>query len=191
MKQYLVVTGAAGFIGSCMVGFLNAMGEDNLILVDEFKRLDKVPNLEGKKFIFSVERDLFFQWLDAEKPMIKCIYHLGARTDTTEFDYAIHERLNVQYSKNIWRYCTEHKIPLVYASSAATYGSGSLGYNDDMALWKNWSRSTPVVSRMSLTNGLKQEEQPPHCSRNFLMSMDRMNIIKDVWQALYSIRSTR
>jgi ADP-L-glycero-D-manno-heptose 6-epimerase len=127
----IVVTGAAGFIGSCLTGLLNERGFDNLILVDEFSRMDKVPNLKGKKFRNQVERDDFFQWLDLRKPVVEFVFHLGARTDTTEFDYAVHERLNLQYSQSIWDYCMLHQIPLVYASSAATYGSGDLGYSDD------------------------------------------------------------
>jgi ADP-L-glycero-D-manno-heptose 6-epimerase len=130
----IVVTGAAGFIGSCVTGFLNEKGFENLILVDEFNRLDKVNNLKEKKFAFQVERDDFFDWLGLKKPQISFIFHLGARTDTTEFDYAVHERLNLEYSQRIWDYCMIKQIPLVYASSAATYGSGDLGYNDDHQL---------------------------------------------------------
>ena len=130
----LVVTGAAGFIGSCLTGYLNEKGFDQLILVDEFSRLDKVNNLKGKKFIHRVERDDFFNWLEIYKPDIGFVFHLGARTDTTEFDYSVHYRLNFDYSQRIWDYCMMKQVPLVYASSAATYGSGELGYIDDHEL---------------------------------------------------------
>ncbi len=130
----IVVTGAAGFIGSCLTGFLNGKGFDQLILVDEFSRLDKQDNLKGKKFIHRVERDDFFTWLDLKKPEIQFVFHLGARTDTAEFDYAVHERLNLEYSQMTWDYCMLKQIPLIYASSAATYGSGELGYRDDHLL---------------------------------------------------------
>jgi ADP-L-glycero-D-manno-heptose 6-epimerase len=130
----IVVTGAAGFIGSCLVGFLNEKGFEQLILVDEFSRVDKVNNLKGKKFSHQVERDDFFHWLEQKKPSISFIVHLGARTDTTEFDYAVHERLNLEYSQRVWDYCMIKRIPLVYASSAATYGSGDLGYSDNHEL---------------------------------------------------------
>lgn len=133
-SSIIVVTGAAGFIGSCLTGYLNEKGFDNLILVDEFSRLDKINNLKGKKFRNQVERDDFFQWLDLRKPEVEFVFHMGARTDTTEFDYAVHQRLNLEYSQNIWDFCMLKQIPLVYASSAATYGSGSLGYNDDHEL---------------------------------------------------------
>lgn len=132
-RDIIMVTGAAGFIGSCLVGFLNEKGYDKLLLVDEFNRLDKVPNLEGKKYLEKIERDELLEWLEENKPPIGFVFHLGARTDTAEFDYAVHERLNLEYSQDIWNYCVIHNIPLVYASSAATYGAGELGYTDDHA----------------------------------------------------------
>jgi len=127
----IVVTGAAGFIGSCMVGYLNNKGFNNLVLVDEFNDVEKEKNITGKNFITKIERENFFNWLDETKTIIDFVFHFGARTDTTEFDYSIHQHLNVDYSKKIWDFCTQNNIPLIYASSAATYGDGSLGYNDD------------------------------------------------------------
>ena len=127
----IVITGAAGFIGSCLVSFLNNAGYENLVLVDDFSKHQKDVNLEGKIFSLKIEREEFFEFLKRENPEIDFVYHLGARTDTTEFDYSIHEHLNVEYSKKIWNYCVENNVPLVYASSAATYGSGELGYKDD------------------------------------------------------------
>ena len=164
MKKYIVVTGAAGFIGSYMVGYLNHLGEEDLILVDDFSRTDKIPNLLGKKYTHKIERDLFFDWLETEKPSIGFMYHLGARTDTTEFDYSIHDKLNVQYSKQIWNYCTANKIPLVYASSAATYGSGSMGYNDDHAVVDKLVPLNPYgVSKNEFDKwAIQQQDQPPH-----------------------------
>ena len=130
-KGLIIVTGAAGFIGSCLVQFLNEKGFENLVLVDAFEPEQKKVNWQNKKFVATVERIELFQWLETNQPKIDFIFHLGARTDTTEFDYSIHQELNVDYSINIWNYCTEHNIPLVYASSAATYGGGELGYDDD------------------------------------------------------------
>lgn len=129
-KEYIVVTGAAGFIGSCLTGFLNEKGFRDLILVDDFGEAEKAPNLEGKDFAYQVEREDFFSWLAVEKPRVSFVFHIGARTDTTEFDYSIHEHLNVEYSKKIWNYCAAAGIGLVYASSAATYGAGENGYDD-------------------------------------------------------------
>lgn len=126
----IVITGAAGFIGSCLAGFLNQHGFENLVLVDEFSRVDKQDNLKDKRYTQKVERDFFFEWLFRDKQQVDFIFHIGARTDTTEFDYSIHQKLNVEYSQKIWNYCTIQNIPLVYASSAATYGAGEFGYDD-------------------------------------------------------------
>ena len=128
---HIIVTGAAGFIGSCIVGYLNEHGHDRLILVDHFGRADKKPNLEGKKFTACIERTDFFEWLAAEKPRVDFFFHIGARTDTAEFDYAVHRQWNLEYSQQVWVYCTAQQIPLIYASSAATYGSGEAGYEDN------------------------------------------------------------
>lgn len=127
----IVITGAAGFIGSCLVGYLNENGFTNLILVDDFSREDKAPNFTGKFYQERIEREFFFDKICSDKSSIDFVFHIGARTDTTEFDYAVHQHLNVEYSKKIWNHCTIHSIPLVYASSAATYGSGELGYDDN------------------------------------------------------------
>lgn len=129
-KTY-VITGAAGFIASYLVGFLNRQGIDQLILVDDFSRPDKAANLADKKYLQKIERSIFFDWLKTNTIAIDGVFHLGARTDTTEMNYAIHEALNVVYSQQIWNWCAEKNIPLVYASSAATYGNGELGYIDD------------------------------------------------------------
>ena len=129
-KKYIVVTGAAGFIGSCLVGFLNQHGYRDLILVDEFGDPAKEPNWKGKLFAEKVEREVFFEWLNKTRPNLDFVFHIGARTDTTEFDYSIHQHLNVEYSQKIWAWCTGHRVALVYASSAATYGAGEKGYDD-------------------------------------------------------------
>jgi ADP-L-glycero-D-manno-heptose 6-epimerase len=88
---------------------------------------------------------------------------LGARTDTTEFDYSIHEKWNVEYSKNIWTYCTEKNVPLIYASSAATYGDGELGYKDAHDIVGQLKPLNPYgVSKNEFDKwALQQEQQPP------------------------------
>ncbi len=159
----IIVTGAAGFIGSCMVSYLNQLGYTNLILVDEFNRADKEPNLTGKQFTYKVEREELFTWLYNEKPVIEFVIHLGARTDTTEFNYAIHQHLNVEYSQHIWNYCTLNNVPLIYASSAATYGDGELGYDDTHELSHQLKPLNPYgVSKNEFDKWvLHQNDHPP------------------------------
>jgi ADP-L-glycero-D-manno-heptose 6-epimerase len=126
----IIVTGAAGFIGSALVGELLRQGWADIVAVDDFSRPDKAPNLEGKKLTARIDRREFLAWLDANQELVQFIFHLGARTDTTEFDKSIFDELNVAYSKGVWERCVRYGIPLVYASSAATYGDGDLGYDD-------------------------------------------------------------
>lgn len=126
----IIVTGAAGFIGSCLVNKLNNKGFHSIVAVDEFSREDKRKNLSGKSIAASVHRDDFFSWLDEHHQDVQAFYHLGARTDTTETDTALLDRLNLAYSKQVFRSCSLYSIPLLYASSAATYGDGTRGYDD-------------------------------------------------------------
>ncbi len=127
----IVITGAAGFIGSCLVGELNRSGITDLVLVDDFTKTDKSANLEGKQYAQLVERSVFDQWFKENGSGVSFVYHIGARTDTTEFDKAIFDELNVDYSKMVWNHCVKFNIPLVYASSGATYGLGEIGYDDN------------------------------------------------------------
>jgi ADP-L-glycero-D-manno-heptose 6-epimerase len=127
----IVVTGAAGFIGSNMVGRLNAEGFNDIVLVDDFSNQAKNLNFEGKKYTAQVHRNDLFQWIRENHRFVQFVVHIGARTDTTEFNYQIFEELNIGYTKQIWMLCVEYGLPLIYASSAATYGNGELGYNDD------------------------------------------------------------
>jgi ADP-L-glycero-D-manno-heptose 6-epimerase len=126
----IIVTGAAGFIASYLVGYLNEKGHEDLILVDDFSREDKVPNYADKNYIQKIDRTDFPTWLRNNQEKIDMIFHLGARTDTTEMSVEIFNELNLNYSKEIWTICSEKQIPLVYASSAATYGGGEFGYDD-------------------------------------------------------------
>lgn len=127
----IIITGAAGFIGSCLVRKLNEEGYHDLVLVDDFSSQEKNKNLDGKKFTAKVERDRFIPWLRENQQLVQLVFHIGARTDTTEFDKAVFDKLNLNYSKDVWNTCVEFGLPLVYASSAATYGGGEHGYNDD------------------------------------------------------------
>lgn len=127
----IVVTGAAGFIGSCLIGKLNRENFNAIVAVDDFSNETKNRNLDNKKIQLRIERKEFLTWLDANQRLVEFVFHMGARTDTTEFDWEIFQELNVDYSKAVWKKCFEYQIPLVYASSAATYGMGETGYSDD------------------------------------------------------------
>ncbi|PZP50952.1 MAG: ADP-glyceromanno-heptose 6-epimerase [Pseudopedobacter saltans] len=127
----IIVTGAAGFIGSVLVGYLNSLGYEDLILVDTFDDPDKRANWSEKKFTEIVEKEFLERWLGEHPEKIDCIFHMGANSSTTEFNYEIHKKWNLEYTQMLWKYCTEKNIPLIYASSAATYGDGELGYSDD------------------------------------------------------------
>jgi ADP-L-glycero-D-manno-heptose 6-epimerase len=163
-NKSILLTGAAGFIGSYLLGFLNKKGYSNIIIADDFSEEDKWFNFDSKQFAAKVEREELFTRLKTDDPKIDFVFHLGARTDTTEFDYAVHEKLNVEYSKNIWNYCTEKNIPLVYASSAATYGGGELGYKDDHGIIEKLQPLNPYgISKNEFDKwALKQTSQPPY-----------------------------
>ena len=159
----IIVTGAAGFIGSCLVKRLNDAGMDDLILVDDFSDLVKERNLIGKRFLKKVHRDDFNVWMKENGKAITFIYHIGARTDTTEFDVAIFNKLNLDYSKSVWNACIKYNIPLVYASSAATYGAGELGYIDDESIIPQLKPLNPYGDSKNEFDkwALKQHEKPP------------------------------
>ena len=126
----IVITGAAGFIASFLAQELNKTGKNDLVLIDDFSRKDKENNHKNIQCNSRIERTAFIDWFTKNHKKVDFVFHLGARTDTTEMDYSIHEALNVKYSEDIWKICTTHKIPLIYASSAATYGMGEHGYED-------------------------------------------------------------
>ena len=139
----IVVTGAAGFIGSCLVSRLNKAGYEDIVVVDDFSKTEKAKNLEGKTITAKVGRKDFIKWLADFGQEVEFIYHIGARTDTTEFNKAIFDELNVDYSIAVWKACVKFNIPLVYASSAATYGLGEFGYKDDHAVIPNLKPLNP------------------------------------------------
>jgi ADP-L-glycero-D-manno-heptose 6-epimerase len=162
-SKTILLTGAAGFIGSYLLGFLNKKGFSQIIIADDFSEEDKWFNFEEKQFIAKVDRELLFDWLKENDPAVDVVLHLGARTDTTEFDYSIHQRLNVEYSQKIWHYCTQKQIPLIYASSAATYGGGEHGYKDDHAIVEQLQPLNPYgVSKNEFDKwALQQTDTPP------------------------------
>lgn len=158
----IIVTGAAGFIGSCLVSKLNQEGFTDLILVDDFSDAEKMKNLEGKKYSQKIHRDEFIVWLKENQRLVQFVFHIGARTDTTEFNKEIFDRLNLNYTKDIWNVCVEFGLPLVYASSAATYGLGEFGYDDNEAVIDKLKPLNPYGDSKNDFDkwALKQEKKP-------------------------------
>jgi len=126
----IIITGAAGFIGSNVITGLNRAYYKDLVLVDDFSRPERERNYIGKQFVAMVDRRDFPYWVQNNHRYIQMIIHLGARTDTTEFSWDIFQELNVNYSQSVFKLCIEYGLPVIYASSAATYGLGEHGYTD-------------------------------------------------------------
>ncbi len=128
----IVVTGAAGFIGSCIVAKLNERGEQDLILVDHLHDGLKEKNLEGKKYTQYHDKKDFLELVKQDQlTNVKCVIHMGACSSTTLQDEKYFEENNYQYTRTLAQWAMDHGVRFIYASSAATYGDGSTGYCDD------------------------------------------------------------
>lgn len=158
----IIVTGAAGFIASCLVSKLNQEGFKDIVLVDDFSNEEKNKNFAGKIYSQKVDRAIFIEWLKENEHLVQFVFHIGARTDTTEFDKSIFDNLNLNYTKDIWRICVEFGLPLVYASSAATYGLGEYGYEDNHEVVDKLKPLNPYGDSKNDFDkwSLKQEKQP-------------------------------
>lgn len=159
----IVVTGAAGFIASGLISKLNQLGHTKLMLVDNFQHTERLANWQGKSHCLTLRRELFPAWLNNHGNQVRFVYHLGARTDTAEFNMDVLNELNLEYTKSIWKACTNHQIPLVYASSAATYGLGEHGFEDRDDLPPSLEPLNPYgVSKNEFDKWvLQQTETPP------------------------------
>jgi len=159
----IVVTGAAGFIGSYMAGKLNQEGYHDLILVDQFTDPLKISNYISKNYSKLIDRDEFFEWLDDNHRLVELVIHLGARTDTIGQDPDSYKKLNFDYSQRIWTSCVEYGLPLIYASSASTYGDGEFGFDDDHQLIDNFKPLNCYAQSKHDFDlwALAQKQQPP------------------------------
>ena len=158
----IVVTGAAGFIGSCLVTKLISAGYKDIVAVDDFSHPEKAPNLKGKTLTAKVNRTDFSTWLDANHRLVQFVYHIGARTDTTEFNVDLLNELNLHYTQEVWKKCIQYGLPLVYASSAATYGLGEFGYDDNHKVIEKLQPLNPYGRSKNDFDkwALKQTEKP-------------------------------
>ena len=126
----VIVTGGAGFIGSCIVRTLNDMGIEDITIVDHICETDKWMNMRNKKYTEYINRDEFLEKLPEYAGKVTHIIHMGACSATTERDFDFLYKNNYEYTKTLWKFCTENQISFIYASSAATYGDGKEGFDD-------------------------------------------------------------
>ncbi|NGX30323.1 MAG: ADP-L-glycero-D-manno-heptose-6-epimerase [Candidatus Anoxychlamydiales bacterium] len=128
--QIIIVTGASGFIGSCTLRHLNDLGYTNLVLVDDLKN-DKWKNLVGKKFLNLIFKEELFDFLKGRENEIEAIIHLGACSSTICKDSNYLYENNFRFTQKLCEYAIENDQRFIYASSAATYGDGNMGFSDD------------------------------------------------------------
>jgi len=134
-----------------------------VVAVDDFSNEKKAPNLEGKRLSAKVHRDEFATWLKQNHRFVQFVFHIGARTDTTEMDKKVFDTLNLNYTKTVWKLCVEYGLPLVYASSAATYGAGELGYDDDESVINKLKPLNPYgISKNEFDKWALKEKKTPY-----------------------------
>ncbi|MBM3601520.1 MAG: ADP-glyceromanno-heptose 6-epimerase [Alphaproteobacteria bacterium] len=127
----IVVTGGAGFIGSNLVAGLEARGVNELVVCDRLGQGDKWRNVAKREIADLVPPDRLLDYLDIHAREIECVFHMGAVSATTERDVDLIMRENFTLSLALWHWCARHGVRLIYASSAATFGDGAQGFDDD------------------------------------------------------------
>ena len=159
----ILITGAAGFIGSYVASGLYKAGYNKLLLSDDFSREAQKANYASLANQEFVDRKDLVERLDEWGRKTSYVIHLGARTDTAEQDWKIFQNLNISFSQAIWNFCVKHQVPLIYASSAATYGDGSLGFSDQLDLIPQLKPLNPYGQSKQDFDlwALEQEQQPP------------------------------
>ena len=161
----VILTGGAGFIGSCVLRMLNDNGIEDIVVVDNIGSTNKWMNLVNKKYRKYVNKDGFLSELAAGAyDDTDIIIHMGACSSTTELDFDYLWLKNVEYTKTMWKFCVKRNIPLIYASSAATYGDGEHGFDDKMDInelrpLNGYGYSKQVFDQWTL----KQDKKPSQC----------------------------
>ena len=159
----IIVTGAAGFIGSAIVKALNDGGNQDILVVDHYESTDKWKNLRGLKYYEFIQVEDLFAHKAWNENKITAVYHMGACSDTTELNMDFLYKNNTEFTNKLFELCAKKKIPFLYASSAATYGAGEQGYSDEHA---GISKLRPLnkygySKQLSDEWSLKQKETPP------------------------------
>ena len=164
MSPVIIVTGALGFIGANLTRALNAQGAERLLLVDHLNESEKWKNFTGIDFEDYLDRQIFLQLLEADRlPKVEGIFHLGACSSTTERDSQFLMENNYRYTKRLALWAAERKIPMLLASSAATYGDGGLGYSDRLEFLPQYKplnmygMSKHLLDRWAVRAGLYRE----------------------------------
>ncbi len=139
----IVVTGGTGFIGSNLVAGLEDRGEKGLVICDRPPQADKCRNISKRELAASVPPEQLPDFLERNSAEIRAIFHMGAISSTTETDADLIVETNVHLSADLWRWCAQNGVPFIYASSAATYGDGSMGFDDDGSV-EGLSRLRPM-----------------------------------------------
>lgn len=158
----IVITGAAGFIGSTIVQMVEENDIDNIVVVDDWGADERWRNLSKRKISDFVLKDDFFNWVQQNKHNIETVIHMGATTDTKCRDINHLLKNNYGYTKKLWKFCSERKIRLIYASSAAVYGDGTRGFSDkDVHLYHYQPLNPYGYSKLIFDRwALEQSEKP-------------------------------